>query len=371
MVLKVIFFHNAPMPYRLPLFIELSKYYHINYLFTNLRIAQKRYGAQFENTSTAIQSIQYKLFDNNMGMRLFLHSLIDNYDVLVDSLEAPSITTFVPGRLRQKRTVYWSEELGWGRKNIKQQISSIIKRYVAKNCDVLIVPGTKHREYFINLGVREEKIIIAPNASDIRLRSEANTIDIRKELGLTNQRVALYVGRLIRRKGVEDLIWAFSQTNPDSVLIIVGQGEMRKQLESLANELGIGNRVIFEGFVSEDMLPRYYRSANVCVVPSRGEGMLDPWAFVVNEAMHYGVPVIATTAVGAAHDMVINGETGYMVPEGDIASLTDALNAVLDDRTLSNNMGNNAMKLEQEAFSYSRMVDAFRTAIGKGVGPID
>lgn len=364
MVKKVLFFHNAPMPYRIPLFEKVAECHSIKYYFTDLNIAQRRYGLSFKDVATDLQNIDYEILNGLNGrLKSFQLSLRADYDVLIDSLEAPSIITFFPARLRRKKTIYWSEELGWGKKTLKIRLAQSIKRFVAKKCDVLIVPGTKHRDYFLKLGVPINKILLAPNATETSLWTTVQRKDIREELKLSDRGIALYVGRLIKRKGVDILIRAFSHTPPENTLIIVGKGEQRKELEDLVTDLGINDRVIFTGYVPDCILQSYYESADVCIVPSRGEGMFDPWVFVVNEAMHCGVPVIATNAVGAAYDMIKDGITGFIVQEGDVSSLARALNEVLGDRFLSKKMGQNAQKLEQQMFSYNQMKEIFCKAI--------
>lgn len=161
----------------------------------------------------------------------------------------------------------------------------------------------------------------------------------------------MYVGRLVKRKGVDYLIKAFAKLKNeinDVVLIIIGRGECRDELELLAKNLNIEDSVYFMGYVEDELLPAYYLLCNICVVPSITYGMADPWVLVVNEAMYFGKPVIATDAVGAAFDMVKDGENGFMVPEKDSEALYEAMKKILSDPELEEKWGKNQKNNRKE-----------------------
>ena len=133
----------------------------------------------------------------------------------------------------------------------------------------------------------------------------------------------LFSGQLIHRKGVDVLVEAFTraaEANPALRLVLAGDGPERARFEALVPE-ALRPRVEWLGFVSWDALPQVYARADALVIPSRHDG----WALVVNEAFAAGLPVIASDAVGAAHDLVVDGVTGRRVPAGEIAPLAAAL----------------------------------------------
>lgn len=136
----------------------------------------------------------------------------------------------------------------------------------------------------------------------------------------------LFSGQLIARKGVDLLLAAFAQAaarDPSLRLTLAGDGSERTRLEASV-PAALRQRVRFEGFVSWDRLPEVYAAADALVIPSRHDG----WGMVVNEAFGAGLPVIASDAVGAALDLVIPGETGLLVPAGEVEPLAEALQSL-------------------------------------------
>ena len=138
-----------------------------------------------------------------------------------------------------------------------------------------------------------------------------------------------FVGRLAIEKGIFDLFNAFSALNDDSHLLFVGDGPDRRQLENLAVERGLSNRVIFSGLVPREKLGTYYGRMSVLVLPSRSTpSWKEQFGVVLAEAMVSGIPVIGSSS-GAIPEVV--GEAGFVFPEGDVASLTEHLRTLRDD----------------------------------------
>jgi len=142
-----------------------------------------------------------------------------------------------------------------------------------------------------------------------------------------------YLGRLERYKRIDLLVRACAQLSgrrPDLELVVVGRGAERPRLEALAAELGMGARVRFTGFVSDEERDTLLAGARVAVCPSVKEG----WGLTVIECNALGVPVIATDAPGL-RDAVRHDETGLLVADGPSRGFTErlvgAIDALLDD----------------------------------------
>jgi glycosyltransferase involved in cell wall biosynthesis len=131
---------------------------------------------------------------------------------------------------------------------------------------------------------------------------------------------------MIERKGVDLLLTAFCrmvEAGQRLTLTLVGrEAELPQMLKGLPAE--VRERISYAGFQAPEALPRFFAEADVFVLPSRYDG----WGVVVNQALGAGLPVVCSDAVGAAEDLVIPGENGYVFPSGDAAALQAALEAV-------------------------------------------
>ena len=153
------------------------------------------------------------------------------------------------------------------------------------------------------------------------------------------ERVFLFLGSLIARKGVDLLARAFVRLASEVFnvqLKIVGEGEMRQSLEKTLAP--VGDRVEFAGFKDWNELPREYASADVLCVPSRYDG----WGLVVPEGLAGGLPVIGTDRMGAALEFIETGRNGWLIPAAD----EEALFAAMRDAALISPTGLAALSRE-------------------------
>jgi glycosyltransferase involved in cell wall biosynthesis len=143
----------------------------------------------------------------------------------------------------------------------------------------------------------------------------------------TQPRTILFSGSLIERKGIADLCAAFSRISdrhPGSSLLILGAGPMEHELRMT---YGMQKHIQFLGFSDWDTLASTYRRADLLCAPSHYDG----WGLIVAEAMAAGLPVIASTEMGSAREMVVEGKTGWLVPPSDIAALESSIDAALGE----------------------------------------
>src|SRR5262249_23578631 len=157
-------------------------------------------------------------------------------------------------------------------------------------------------------------------------RAQANKLlpqreTVRLKLGLQGV-VILFVGRMVDSfKRVSVLLRATAQVQQQAriQLMLIGEGPDRAEYERTVTTLGIQAR--FQNFTDKAGLAEYYAAADIFVLPSRSE----TWGLVINEAMEFGLPIVTTSAVGAAPDLVTDGENGYVVPPDDAGALAAAL----------------------------------------------
>jgi glycosyltransferase involved in cell wall biosynthesis len=217
-------------------------------------------------------------------------------------------------RRHRARLVVWVEST---LQDARSGRSETAKRLLARSADAFVVPGRAAAGYVEQLAPGRP-VATAPNAVDTAFfAAELERRDAhRAALGITRP-CALYVGRLAPEKGVDVLLEAVR--NLDVQVLVAGQGPEETRLRGLA-----GANVRFLGNVGRDELPALYAAADVLCLPSRSE----PWGFPLNEAAAAGLPLVATSAVGAAWDLIEDGENGYRVPAGDPARLGAALERV-------------------------------------------
>ncbi|CDL00608.1 putative glycosyltransferase [Magnetospirillum gryphiswaldense MSR-1 v2] len=199
-------------------------------------------------------------------------------------------------------------------------------RWIFARCRGFLAIGSANGAYYRRFGINDDRIITMPYAVDNAFfaahAAQADTASLRHELGIEpEQQVILYAGKFQRRKHPEQVVAAWkSLRQPRPALLMVGDGEMRAELEAMA-EPGM----IFAGFRNQTQLPAFYALADVFVLPSEHE----PWGLAVNEAMACGTAVVVSDQVGAAFDLV-DDSTGAVFAAGDIAALTVGLAHVLD-----------------------------------------
>jgi len=174
----------------------------------------------------------------------------------------------------------------------------------------------------------------------------------------------LFVGQVIRGKGVDLLLQALAEVAGDWHATIVGTGNHLDTCRALSETLGIAGRVTFAGWVPHDALEPYYASAAVCVVPSRWP---EPFGMVGVEAMARGRPVIGF-AVGGIPDWLDDGVTGILVPEADTAALGAAIADLLADPVRAQDLGRAGALRVRERFQPDQYLDRLMQILGDAAG---
>ncbi|MDX6423916.1 MAG: hypothetical protein QOI67_1387 [Gaiellaceae bacterium] len=215
-------------------------------------------------------------------------------------------------RLRRIPLLVWIESTARDARSDARPLA-LARSAMVRGAAGAYVPGTAAADYARSLGVG--LVETAPNAIDASIFEQA-AVDRSERDGCT----FLYAGRLDPEKGLDTLLEAFRDVSGE--LVLVGGGSDEERLRALP-----GDRVRFEGPTDRDALVRYYRDADVFVLPSRSE----PWGMVLNEAATAGLPLVATEESGAAHDLIEDGVNGFRVPADDVGALRARLQQFADD----------------------------------------
>jgi glycosyltransferase involved in cell wall biosynthesis len=249
--------------------------------------------------------------------------------------------------------ILWSESSRCDARAGAGWVESLKASFLAQ-CDRFVVPGSAAREYLKLLGSPSQSISIAPNAVDNGwFQSQASWIrarapEFRILLGVPS-RFLLFAGRLVREKGVFDLLEAYAGLKADLrarvALVFAGDGTCRTELERRAKRISPG-RVDFRGFLHREELACVYALAEGLILPTHS----DTWGLVVNEAMACGLPIVVTSVAGCSSDLVRDGWNGYVVAPRDVENLHGAIDRLVRNPDHAGQMG---MRSAQRIVDYS------------------
>lgn len=233
--------------------------------------------------------------------------------------------------------------LGLQRSRLKAAIRTPIMNLLYRLCDGCLAIGTANHEFYRAMGVPERKIELVPYTVDNRRFIDQSTISsaerarILGQFGLPEELpVILYASKFQRRKHPDDVLRAAAvlQERYGLSVLMVGSGEMEKDLMQLSAQLGL-EHIAFAGFLNQSELPKIYGSCDIFVLPSENE----PWGLIVNEVMCAGRPVVVAGGVGCAADLVSEGLNGFLCEAADVDSLVRALEPLLANPDLRNQLG--------------------------------
>ena len=201
-------------------------------------------------------------------------------------------------------------------------------------CNAHFAYGTRSRDLLVHYGTRSERIFHPCQAA--ALPDNYNTQAVKAArlafAPLPNTPRLLYVGRLSPEKSLGLLIRAIVKLRnsiPELKLALIGDGSQRKELETLSHSLGLNDVIEFTGSLSQEALAAEYLRASCLVLPSYSE----PWGLVVNEALHYGCPVVVSNHCGCVPELVHDGVTGFVFRSGDVNDLVRNLQKILIEFT--------------------------------------
>ncbi|MEU6232859.1 glycosyltransferase family 4 protein [Kitasatospora sp. NPDC047058] len=255
-------------------------------------------------------------------------------------LMAPALRRAGAGRLLG---MTHGHEAAWAQLPAARQLL----RRIGAGTDVLTYLGEYTRSRIadaVGPAAAARMVQLPPGVDERTFHPDSGGAAVRERLGLAGRPVVVCVSRLVPRKGQDTLIEAMPQILadvPDAVLLIVGGGPYRADLEKLADARGVRASVRFTGSVPWEELPAHYGAGDVFAMPCRTRrGGLDVegLGIVYLEASATGLPVVAGDS-GGAPDAVLEGETGYVVPGGSPAAAAERIVRLLNDEELRRRMG--------------------------------
>ena len=203
-------------------------------------------------------------------------------------------------------------------------------------------------------GLPFEKINVVPNGVNINLFSGIERdYDFRRKFAMDNEKIILFIGRLVYEKGIQHLISAMPKildNYHDSKLIIAGKGGMIDELKAQVDALGLGSKVYFTGYLASKDVQRMYKCADVSVFPSTYE----PFGIVALEAMLSGTPVVVSD-IGGLNEIVDHGVNGMKSYAGNPNSLADSILTLLYDHKLCDTVTKNAKEKVKNEYNWAKI----------------
>lgn len=287
------------------------------------------------------------------------------YLFVADARDPQGIVAFFISKLLRKPIIISDTFHSWPERLLAHLIWPF-SRFVASHATVFSVPGRRGLRFWKSAGIPEGKIRITHTfMSTIEINDKHVSLakQIKEKLGF--RKTVLFVGRLVKEKGVEYLIKAFAKLSKETEnvgLLIVGDGPERNRLETLCDNMGLAN-VLFAGFIEREELAPYYILSDIFVLPSINLKINEEWGLVVNEAMSVGKPVVVTKAVGCAYELVKNGVNGFIVPQKNVEVLYKAVKKLINDDELRIRMGKESERIIAKAFTYKHAIENSKNLI--------
>ena len=203
-------------------------------------------------------------------------------------------------------------------------------------------------------GLPFDKINVIPNGINLtNFNGVDRDYDFRRQYAMDNEKIILYVGRLVYEKGVQHLISAMPkilENYHDAKLIIAGKGGMLDELKGQAEAMGLSNKVYFTGYLNSKQVQKMYKCADVAVFPSTYE----PFGIVALEAMLAGVPTVVSD-IGGLNEIVDHGVNGMKSYAGNSNSIADSVISLLYDKQLAANISKKAKQKVKEEFNWNKI----------------
>jgi glycosyltransferase involved in cell wall biosynthesis len=358
-----------PTPYRAPLFdlIAARPDVDLTVVYAASTVARRTWRVEPHHRAVFLEGVRLpglrRVFRHDYPVTPGIHAALRDADpqVVVVSGWSTYASQAAIGWCRVKSVPYVllveSHDLGpkprW-RRAIK---GTVVPRLLKGAVGVLAV-GSAARESVVGRGTDPARVRIFGNTIDVAVwearadRLRERRADARKRLGARDEDVVvLSVGRLVPEKDFDTLIRAAAE-DARLLVVIAGEGSHRRSIAP------VGVRARFVGDLDEDRLAEAYVAADIFALLSLHE----PWGVVVNEAAASRLPLVLSDRVGAAYDLLRDGENGILVPAGDVAAAAAALRRLADDPRLRARMGERSRELVR-GWGYEPSVESFVAAV--------
>lgn len=320
---KILFLTNVPSPYRVEFFNLLAKHCDLTVLYQKKRSDERddKWSAQATQNYRSIY-LKGKSTNTDSALCLDVVKYLKKglYDqIIICGIASP--TEMLAIEHCQLHGIPYALEGDGAFYEKGNALKEKLKHHLLSHCNMAFSTCHEHSKYYMAYGVAPEKIRKYPFSSiherDIMQVSPEDKLTMKKELGITEDKMIITVGQFIPRKGFDLLLEASKSFDEDTGVYLIG-GTCTPEYEAILKDHPHQQHIHFIPFLEKKELAKYYRAADLFVFPTRE----DIWGLVVNEAMAYGLPVITTSRCNAGLELVQEGKNGYIVPVDQMAMLT-------------------------------------------------
>ncbi|QCR22162.1 glycosyltransferase family 4 protein [Pontibacter sp. SGAir0037] len=342
---RIAIISSHPIQYNAPLFklLAANPYLKVKVFYSlgesYLRVKDKGFAKKIKWDIPLLEDYEYKFLTNSSG-----NPSTSSFNGIVNPTIIDDITEFKPDiilvygwsfdshlkvlrHFKGKVKIYFRGDstLLNEKPGVKRFIRKLFLTWVYSHIDKALYVGTNNRQYYLKYGLKEKNLVFAPHAidnarfgNDILYNQEA--FQLRESLKISKSAtVFAFIGKFEEVKNPLLLLAAFKKIKLNNIaLLMVGDGVLESALKQEAKEVA---NVHFLPFQNQSIIPSIYRMANVFVLPSVSE----TWGLAVNEAMACGLPVITSSKLGCAVDLVKEGRNGYIFESENLESLSEKL----------------------------------------------
>ncbi len=285
-------------------------------------------------------------------------------DIDIIASQDPFATGLVAYLVKRKYNIPWAchihadylDNRYWLSETFVNRIQNVVGKFLIKKADGIRAVSTLIVRNLIDIGIDPRVIFYATPAveTDIVPKGVKDKIHLKKRYGFDGRKVLLFVGRIDKQKNIPMLLRAtrsIIDKYPEALLVCVGGGKLTEKMKGLSRRFGIDGKVIFTGPLNFSDLIDYYLLTDVFLLPSNYEGT----AKVLKEAALFGLPLVSTLMSGA-DDVIIDGESGLLVPVGNAEVFSDKVMELLSDPKRAEAMGRSAKERVVKEFNFDKNV---------------
>jgi len=328
---RVVFVAEGFAPYRVPFWNELGRHCELTVLLMGRSEKGRTWHVSMDAIQCRLEQIESRqLFFARMDWALYLSfgqvsgalNRLKPDAVIVGGWASPGYWEARAWGLRHGvPMVFWSESHRLSTRTHGWYVFKAIKRYFLRPFDAYYAFSPLSAEYLIGFEVDPQRLFLAYNLPDIGAFPRCD------RLGPTAEPTLLYVGQLIKRKGLLQLFDALGQlTHRPWRLLMAGAGPLELTLRNRAARHGFADRIEFLGYIQQAGLSEAYRCGDVLLFPS----LIEVWGLVLHEALLSGNYAVASDRAAATHALLRPGENGEIVSPYDVNALAAAIGRALD-----------------------------------------